>query len=323
MTQIVIAPRIEDPLSDTEPVAPAGYFQIRPSAPYSAGGQWVRDEWSNPISFQGSPITVQLDPLVDIPYELLLALPDGVSGGLTETHEFRFVPASGTPLAWDSLTRASGPSGAPLLPDALTARVAALETAVAGGGGGGGGAVLSVAGKTGAVNLVIADISNTNDVGQAIVTMAGANLAARKAAVLSYLGAGTSGLTLGTSSTQAAQGDLAAYLAGAQTFTGTKTFSAGLTVSGGTVSLPDNSLAIADVNGLQAALDTLTAAVAAINTALNDTPQFVYVSSGAYPARRATPRPQIFRDPTVIPTNDGSTSGGGGMVPNIDIWLGN
>lgn len=283
----------------------------------TSDGEMTRVAFTVPLGTQG----VFFDPGTWV-FELV-GVSDGKGGYLTgdDATSVRIVPASGT-FDVDDLTETTL-SGGPALPDELTARVAALEALIAGGGGGGGGAVLSVAGKTGAVNLVIADISNTNDVGQAIVTMAGASLAARKAAVLAYLGAGTSGLTLGTSSTQAAQGDLAAYLAGAQTFTGTKTFSAGLTVSGGTVNLPDNSLAIADVSGLQAALDTLTAAVAAINTALNDTPQFVYVSSGAYPARRATPRPQIFRDPTVIPTNDGSTSGGGGMVPNIDIWLGN
>lgn len=135
MSQIIIAPRIEDPLSDVESVASSGYFQIRPSAAYSAGGQWVLPVWSDPEMFTGSPIPVQLDPLV-VPYELKMNLPDG-EGGMMEITEFRIVPSSGTPLAWDSLTQVSGPAGGPVLVDALTARVTALEAALGGFTGGG------------------------------------------------------------------------------------------------------------------------------------------------------------------------------------------
>jgi hypothetical protein len=42
--------------------------------------------------------------------------------------------------------------------------------------------------------------------------------------------------------------------------------------------------------------------------------------TGAYPARPATTRPVIFRGINA-PTLDGSTSGGGGVVPGLDSWM--
>lgn len=68
-------------------------------------------------------------------------------------------------------------------------------------GSGGGGAVSSVAGKTGAVVLVAADVSDASTTGRALLTAPDA------AAARSAIGAGTSSLALGATGTTAAAGD--------------------------------------------------------------------------------------------------------------------
>jgi len=66
----------------------------------------------------------------------------------------------------------------------------------------GSGAVDSVAGKTGNVTLVATDISDSTTVGRSVLT------AASQAAGRTAIGAGTSSLTIGTSSSTAAAGDV-------------------------------------------------------------------------------------------------------------------
>lgn len=75
------------------------------------------------------------------------------------------------------------------------------EAAAAGGGGGTGGAVDSVAGRTGAVVLSADDLTDATATGKAVVRAASAS-AARTA-----IGAGTSSLALGTTSSTAKAGD--------------------------------------------------------------------------------------------------------------------
>lgn len=129
MTDVIVAPRVEDLTSDTEAVASGGWFQIRPSVPYVAGGQWVQDVWSDPIPLVGVAVTVKLDPLASVPYELRGEIPDGESG-VKEIHEFRIVTASGSPVGWETFTQVTGPGGSPILPGADQARLTALEAAV-------------------------------------------------------------------------------------------------------------------------------------------------------------------------------------------------
>lgn len=127
MTDVVVALRVEDPLSDVEPVATDGWFRIRPSMAYTAAGDPVYPAWPNPIPLVGVPVTVKLDPLPSIPYELEGEIPDGDSGMLP-IHEFRFVPSSGVPVNWGALTLVTGPAGGAAPTDALVARVTTLET---------------------------------------------------------------------------------------------------------------------------------------------------------------------------------------------------
>jgi hypothetical protein len=135
LTAIVVAPRIEDPLSDTEAVASGGWVQIRPSAAYVAGGQWVQPVWSDPVPLVGVALTFQLDPLPGTPYELRGEIPDGESG-VFEIHEFRIVTSSASPLGWETLAQVSGPSGGAVLTGIDQARLTALEAAVGGVSGG-------------------------------------------------------------------------------------------------------------------------------------------------------------------------------------------
>lgn len=43
-------------------------------------------------------------------------------------------------------------------------------------------------------------------------------------------------------------------------------------------------------------------------------------ATGAYPPHPVTTREVIFNNPLVQPTFDGQATGGGGMVPIVDIW---
>jgi hypothetical protein len=78
------------------------------------------------------------------------------------------------------------------------------------------------------------------------------------------------------------------------------------------------------IQELEARVEALTEAVetnVAIAEGAAFTPLFLNTSGGVYPPRPATPRPIIFTDPLVRPAANGSISGGGGMVPQLDLWL--
>ena len=80
-------------------------------------------------------VTVKLDPLASVPYELKGEIPDGESGVFT-IHEFRIVTSSASPLGWETLTQVAGPSGGAVLTGVDQARLTALEAALAGVSGG-------------------------------------------------------------------------------------------------------------------------------------------------------------------------------------------
>jgi hypothetical protein len=178
---------------------------------YVAGGQWVQPVWSNPVQLTGAAVTVQLDPLVDIPYELHMELPNGRVGPKLVVNEFRFVTGSG-PVGWETLTQVAGPSGGPVLGGALEARVAALESSI-GTVSGGASSLAAVTGISTDAKTLIATPNN-------FATMRGLLSAAP---------------------------------------TASPTFTTALTAANpvftGTVTIPDNALAIADTSGLQTALD--------------------------------------------------------------------
>lgn len=65
---------------------------------------------------------------------------------------------------------------------------------------------------------------------------------------------------------------------------------------------------------------SLTTAQTALNARIDQTPYELETVSGVYPPRPATPQHVHFMDPAVQPSFDGSLAGGGGMVPDWDIW---
>jgi hypothetical protein len=110
--------------------------------------------------------------------------------------------------------------------------------------------------------------------------------------------------------------DQAALLDTAQTFSALQTFSSGVTVSGGSVTLPDASLAIADTSGLQAALDALAAldwTTAAIRSLVAD--MFNTTHVGATVSFNTTTNKLVI---TVT-----ASGGGGGLdTAGIDNYMG-
>lgn len=135
MTQVVVAPRVEDPTSDTEAVISGGFFRIRPSQAYVSGGQWVHPLWpANTIPLAGSPVTVYLDALPSVSYEIEVYYGRDLRTPII--HEYRIVPSSGSPVNWQDCTQVAGPGSTPTVPSALEARVTALETALGSVSGG-------------------------------------------------------------------------------------------------------------------------------------------------------------------------------------------
>jgi hypothetical protein len=84
VTDIPLAPRVENATSDTESIVNSGYYQIRPALAYTSGGQWVVPAWPDPTNFTGSVITLKLDPNDAVPYELYAKVPTSTPplGGL-------------------------------------------------------------------------------------------------------------------------------------------------------------------------------------------------------------------------------------------------
>lgn len=351
MTAVVIAPRVENLDSDVESVISGGSFRMRPSKAYASGGQWVQPIWSAPKLLEGAPVTVQLDPLPDVPYEFELTYQDGSGTGYSPPNEFRIVTASGSPVAWETLTQVAGPSGGEVVVSLVETRLAALEAAI------------------GTVSGGASTLAGITDMTAYARTL---NVAANAADARTTLGAGTSSLVIGTTTGTAADGGTVAALSttvtgkatdtavvhntGAETIAGVKTFSSAPVVppaaftianvsglqsaidnasSTGAVHttgdetvdgvktftsapvVPDAAFTIDNVSGLQAALDNATGGVTGIASA----PYMLIPINGVFPPRPNTTRHVFFVSATIQPTLDGVLTGGGGMVPGHDIWF--
>lgn len=131
---MIVAPRVENPLSDVESIISNGYARARPSASYAAGGQWVMNDWSDPVNLAGAALTFLLDPLTDNPYELHLhyTTPDGE---VKDRHELRIVPTSVSAVKWEDLELRYAAGTDPGPTSDLLARIVALETAAPPSGG--------------------------------------------------------------------------------------------------------------------------------------------------------------------------------------------
>lgn len=134
MTDILYAPRREDPTSDTEAILSGGAsFRVRPSKAYVAGGQWVLPLWPTaPIQLTGSAVTLKLDALNDVPYEMELTIPDrSAPGGRLVVREWRIVSTVTAPnTKWEELTQVTGADADPVLTNEVDARLDALEAAL-------------------------------------------------------------------------------------------------------------------------------------------------------------------------------------------------
>lgn len=272
MTDVIIAPRVEDPLSDIEPVVSGAWFRLRPSLPITTGGQWVQNVWPENVTYiNGAAVTVKLDPLTDNPYELELTLPDGDGGYVTRT-EYRIVTDSASPLNWQTLELRNAPGTSPTPTGDWAAAIADLQAQIN--------------------SLSVAGASTLNGITDMTALARTFNAQTSTTGMRSTIGAGTSNLAIGTTTGTAADGGTVATLSGT------------VTTQAGTITTLSSSLS-GKAN---------TSDIAA-------TPIFLGTVSGTYPARPATTRPVVFTDPLVQPTNNGSTSGGGGMVPGLDYWI--
>lgn len=128
MTSIIVAPRIEDPLSDVEQIIDNGFARVRPSV-VRTDGQWVMDDWSEPQDMTGAALTFALDPLADIPYELELNYTDKENDPKVR-REFRIVTDSGTPLRWETLELRYAPGEAPVPTGDVEGEIAAINARI-------------------------------------------------------------------------------------------------------------------------------------------------------------------------------------------------
>lgn len=139
MTSVVIAPRVENVDADTEAVLTGYFFRIRPAVAYSAGGQWVTNEWPAMKNLSGSAVTVQLDAHNTVPYELEIYRGASTTATKREPiiHEFRMLPtATAGPVGWQDLTLVTGPTGEAVptgTQDAINTALWAAIGAVSGG----------------------------------------------------------------------------------------------------------------------------------------------------------------------------------------------
>lgn len=257
MTSVILAPRIEDPESDVEPVV-TGSYRVRISRDAVVAGQWLFSDWSDWKEITSGGVTMKLDAS-EIAYQVqIVTLDPEEPRGKKVRDEYRIVPDSATPLNWWDLVKSTAPGEAPPDTSGLEARVAALEAAL-GNVSGGASQLDEIIGMTAAAQAFnektsVANMRTYLDVPANSALAAKADLASP-----AFTGNPTAPTpTAGDNDTSiATTAFVTTAIAGKA---GTSAPTINNIVLTGTVTVPDNALAIADVAGLQAALDSSGAA---------------------------------------------------------------
>ena len=275
MTDILLPVRLEDAASDTEPIVSAGWlYRVRPGKDYVNGsGETVLAEWparGGWKAFNGAVATLKLDPLpADNPYYLeIQGPPDPTTSNSKPVRrsEFRQVVAGTTNgTSWYALTRVSGPG-----PDATVFGTSGYDQLVT-----------QIAGLQSQINSIVvsgggaSNLAGISDMSANARTFnAAANYAAMRTALQvapladpAFTGNPTAPTpTAGDNDTSIATTAFVTALLGSgtvttnsPTFTGTTDLVnldvSGTAVFGGSMTIPDGALSIADTSGLQAALD--------------------------------------------------------------------
>lgn len=266
MTTIILTIRLEDSGSSVEPIVSAGWmYRVRNSLPYTNGsGELVDAAWPATggwKKWEGAAATLDLDPLApDNPYLLEVRRPgdptslDPAMRLPTTVQEYRqVVSATTNGTSWWNLTRVSGPG-----PDGTTYPVSGYSELQA-----------QIAGLQSQIDALVTSGGGASTLAAISDMSANArtfNAAANYAAMRTALGAGTSNLAIGTTSTTAAAGDAVVRLTGDQSVAGVKTFASAPVVPDASFVQAKVTNLVSDLTAIDGRLDALEAGAAPVIT---------------------------------------------------------
>lgn len=301
MTSVVLAPRREDPDSDVEPVV-IGTYRVRIAQDAVVAGQWLFADWSDWKDITSGGVTMKLDAS-EIAYQVQVATLDPEAPrGKKVRDEFRIVPDSATPVNWWDLVRSTAPGETPPDTSGLEARVAALESAL-GGISGGASTLAEITNMTATARSFNQQTSAANM--RTYLDVPATSAIAGKADLASPALTGNPTAptpTAGDNDTSIATTAFVTTAVGGKANSNNAVFT-------GTVTIPDGALAIADVSGLQAALDS-SGAASYIPVAWNGTGPFVRPSSDT------TKRYEVVGPLPAPPIASPANTGTAGMYDN-------
>lgn len=186
-------------------------------------------------------------------------------------------------------------------------------------------------GGGGSSTPALADITGMSTLGKQLVATLISGSPATQTLMRGVIGAGTgsSNLVIGTTAGTAADAAATSTALGLRALNADVLHTSGDETKDGVLTLldppiippataDDNAISRGQVNTLLAPFNSSLAAKAD-KTEIAMTPIRIYAVSGTYAARPATTRPVDFLG-SIPPAPTGVTSGGGGMVPGLDLW---